>query len=309
MRVANVARSKMKVSASRKVFVAFNTVIVLALTLVFIAPYLHILAKSLNDAGDTALGGITFLPRKWTFDNMKVILIDKTTWYGFIVTVARVVIGSVIALIVTYFAAYALLRKGLRFRGIIVAYLTVPMFFGGGLIANWVWFERLGLLNNFLLYVLPCAFSFYNMAVVRTYLQTIPESLAESARLDGANELKILWSIMMPLSKPIIAVILLWNAVFYWNDWTTTLYYFTDPYLYTLQYNLQQILKEAERFQSLMQNAQQSGSIFNSDLSDSLTPEAIQSAQIIVSTLPIVLVYPFVQKYFVSGVMIGSVKE
>ena len=299
----------MRISVSRKVFVVFNILFLTLLSVVFIAPYIHILAKSLNDAADTALGQISFWPHKWTFDNMKVILVDKTTWYGFAVTVSRVVLGSLIALIVTYFAAYAFLRKGLRFRGVIIAYLTIPMFFGGGLIANWVWFERIGLTNNFLLYILPCAFSFYNMAVIRTYLQTIPASLAESARLDGASELRILFSIMLPLSKPIVAVILLWNAVFYWNDWTTTLYYFTDPSLYTLQYNLQQILKEAERFQSLMQNAQQSGAIFSSDLSESLTPDAIQSAQIIISTLPIVLVYPFVQKYFVSGVMIGSVKE
>lgn len=298
----------MKKSASRKTFIAINTVVLALLTCLFIAPYIHIFAKALNVASDTALGGIIFLPRKWTFDNMMIILIDENTWYGFVVTVARVIIGSALALLVTFFAAYAMIRKGLHFRKAIVAYLTIPMFFGGGLIANYYIYAKIGVLNTFWVYILPNAFSFYNMVVIRTYLQTIPESLRESARLDGATELTVLWKIMMPLSKPIIATILLWNAVFYWNDWTTTLYYVTDPNLYTMQYNLQQVLKETERFNSLIQNAQQSGRPFG-DLTSSLTSEAVQSAQIIVSTLPIVIVYPFVQKYFVQGVMLGSVKE
>lgn len=299
----------MKTTVSRKIFVGFNSILLVVLSLLFIAPYINILAKALNESADTALGGILFLPRKWTMDNMMVILLDDTTWSGLYVTIARVVIGSLLALLVTYFAAYALLRKGLRFRGVIVAYLTLPMFFGGGLLANIVWFRTIQVYNTFWVYILPCAFSFYNMVVVRTYLQTIPESLAESARLDGANEMQILFTIMMPLSKPIIAVVLLWNAVFYWNDWTTTLYYVgKNPDLYTLQYNLQQILTETDRFESLISNAQQSGRPFG-DLSNGLTTEAVQSAQIIISTLPIVILYPFVQRYFVQGVMIGSVKE
>lgn len=297
-----------KVSKSRKVFVVCNTLFLLLLSFLFIAPYVNILAKALNEASDTALGGVGFLPRKWTFDNMMVILIDETTWYGFAVTVSRVIFGSAIALVVTYLAAYALLRKNLRFRKFIVGFLTVPMFFGGGLIATYVIYARLHILNTFWVYILPCAFSFYNMVVIRTYLQTIPESLCESARIDGGTELQIVWRIMLPLSMPIVATIILWNAVFYWNDWTTTLYYITDPKLYTLQYNLEQILKESERASSLIQQAQQSGRPFG-DINSDMTPEAIQAAQIIVSTLPIILVYPFLQKYFVQGVTLGSVKE
>lgn len=300
-------RSKMKVSASRWVFVVCNTALMVLLSFLFIFPYLNILATALNDASDTALGGIVFWPRSWTLDNLQIVLIDKTTWTGFTISVLRVVVGSLVALLVTYMAGYAMLRKGLPGRAVIVGFLTVPMFFGGGIIANIVVYRMIGVYNTFWVYILPCAFSFYNMVVVRTYLMTIPESLPESARLDGANELQILFRIMFPLSMPIVAVILLWNAVFYWNDWSTTLYYVNRSDLYTMQFNLQMMLKKQQNIQDAIANAVATGKFGNLD--SAMTPEAIQAAQILVTTLPIVVVYPFVQKYFVQGVMIGSVKE
>ena len=303
-----VIRSKMKTSVSRKVFVVCNTILMILLSCLFIFPYVNILATALNDARNTELGGIILWPNVWTFDNLEIVLIDPTTWSGFVVSVARVVLGSLVALFVTYTSGYAMLRKGLPGRGIIVAFLTVPMFFGGGVIANIVIYRMINVYNTFWVYILPSAFSFYNMVVVRTYLMTIPESLAESARLDGANEMQILAKIMLPLSMPIVAVILLWNAVFYWNDWSTTLYYVNRSDLYTMQFNLQMMFKKAENVESMIQNASSSGKVFGS-LDSTMTSTALQSAQILISTLPIVIVYPFVQKYFVQGVMIGSVKE
>lgn len=303
-----VIRSKMKTSVSRKVFVVCNTILMILLSCLFIFPYVNILATALNDARNTELGGIILWPNVWTFDNLEIVLIDPTTWSGFVVSVARVVLGSLVALFVTYTSGYAMLRKGLPGRGIIVVFLTVPMFFGGGVIANIVIYRMINVYNTFWVYILPSAFSFYNMVVVRTYLMTIPESLAESARLDGANEMQILAKIMLPLSMPIVAVILLWNAVFYWNDWSTTLYYVNRSDLYTMQFNLQMMFKKAENVESMIQNASSSGKVFGS-LDSTMTSTALQSAQILISTLPIVIVYPFVQKYFVQGVMIGSVKE
>ena len=301
-------RHKMKTSASRKVFVTVNTILMIFFSFLFLFPYINILATALNDARDTELGGIVLWPNVWTFDNLEIVLIDPTTWSGFVISVARVVLGSLIALFVTYTSGYAMLRKGLPGRGIIVAFLTIPMFFGGGVVANIVIYRMLNVYNTFWVYILPCAFSFYNMVVVRTYLMTIPESLAESARLDGANEMQILVKIMLPLSMPIVAVILLWNAVFYWNDWSTTLYYVNRSNLYTMQYNLQMMFKKAENVENMIQNASSSGKVFGS-LDSTMTSTALQSAQILISTLPIVIVYPFVQKYFVQGVMIGGVKE
>jgi len=298
----------LKWSGQYKAFMVFNILFMVVLSFIFVAPYINVLAKALNKADDTSLGGIGFWPRKPTFSNIWMILNFEETSWGFLVTGGRVVIGSVWALIVTYFAAYAFLRKGLRGRGIIMAYLTVPMFFSGGLIPTYVLYSRIRITNSFLVYVLPTAFNFFNMAVIRTYLKLIPDSLRESARMDGASEIRILAQIMLPLSMPIVATILLWNAVFHWNDWTTTLYYIRNPKLYTLQYNLMQVLKESERIQDMINAALSSGRPIG-DISQFMTNQAVQNAQIVIATLPIIILYPFVQKYFIQGVMIGSVKE
>lgn len=138
-------------------------------------------------------------------------------------------------------------------------------------------------------------------------MQTIPVSLEESAKLDGANEFTTLYRIILPLSMPIIATISLWTAVFHWNDWTTTLYFVTKSKLFTLQYLLMQILKESEKITQMIQLAQEQG--FDAQISVKTTPEALKAAQVVVTTLPIIMVYPFLQKYFIKGVMIGAIKE
>lgn len=297
-----------KTSLSRKIFVVCNTALLILLSFGFLAPYINILAKSFNTAKDTMLGGITFFPRQFTWDNYDVVLQDPNIVSSALISVARVVCGSLFSLFLQYSVAYALLRKGLPFKKAIVMYFTIPMFIGGGLISEYIIFAKLNLYNNFLVYILPASFSFYNMVIIRTYLQGIPESLLESARLDGAGEFTILWKIMLPLSMPIVATILLWCAVAHWNDWTRTLYFIDNPNLYTLQYRLMLAQKEAESLQQMIQNAVESGRPLG-DISSDISGESIQAAQTIITTLPIVLTYPFFQRYFVSGVTMGSVKE
>ena len=187
-------------------------------------------------------------------------------------------------------------------------FFTIPMFISGGLISEYIIYAKLNLYNNFFIYILPHSFSFYNMVIIRTYLQGIPESLMESARLDGAGEFTILFRIMLPLSMPIVATILLWCAVAHWNDWTRTLYFVDNPELYTLQYRLLLAQKEAESLQQMIQNALETGRPHGTNDSD-ISGESIQAAQTIITTVPIVLTYPFFQRYFVSGVTMGSVKE
>ncbi len=297
-----------KPSAGRIVFVILNTLAVLILSFLFLAPYLNILAKSLNTGKDTMLGGLTFWPREFTWDNFNVVLLDKTTYSGLIVSALRVLIGASFALVIQFAAAYVLLQRGLPGKKFLVMLFTIPMFVSGGLVSQYIWYAKLGVYNTFFVYILPGAFSFYNLVVMRTYMNGIPDSLLESARLDGATELKILFRIMMPLCKPIIATVFLWLAVAHWNNWTDTLYFVTNRRLYTLQYNLQMGAKKAATLQEMIQNAIQSGRPLG-DVDLSTTTESIQAAQIIVATLPIVCLYPFVQKYFISGVMLGSVKE
>ena len=295
-------------TTGRKVFVVCNAIFMILLSATFLLPYVNILAKAFNSANDTMLGGLAFWPRKWTLDNFNVVLGDSKIWNGLKISVLRVVIGSAFSLIIEYMAAYALLKKDLKFKKVIILLFTIPMFVSGGLIAEYIFFPKFGIYDTFWVYILPASFSFYNMVIIRTYLQGIPSALLESARLDGASEFTILFKIMLPLSKPIVATILLWHAVGYWNDWTTTLYFVEKQELFTLQYILQQSYKETQTIQQMIANALESGRPLG-DISMDITAESIQSAQLVVTTLPIVCVYPFMQKYFMSGVMIGSVKE
>lgn len=297
-----------KPSCGRLIFLVCNTVFLVLLSFGFIAPYLNILAKSFNSAKDTMLGGVTFFPRVFTWDNYDIVLKDPNIGQSAIVSVLRVIAGSLFSLFLQYSVAYVLLRKGLPFRKAIVMFFTIPMFINGGLISEYIIYAKLNLYNSFLVYILPASFSFYNMVIIRTYLQGIPESLLESARLDGAGEFTILWRIMLPLSMPIVATILLWCAVAHWNDWTRTLYFVDNPELYTLQYRLMLAQKEAESLQQMIQNAMETGRPLGTIDSD-ISGESVQAAQTIITTVPIVLTYPFFQRYFVSGVTMGSVKE
>lgn len=297
-----------KLSLGRKIFIVCNTIFLLLCSFAFLAPYVNILAKSFNAAGDTMLGGVTFYPREFTWDNYDIVLKDPNIGQSAIISLLRVIFGSLFSLFLQYSVAYVLLRKGLPFRGAIVMFFTIPMFIGGGLIAEYIIYAKLNLYNNFLIYILPHSFSFYNMVIIRTYLQGIPESLLESARLDGAGEITILFKIMLPLSMPIVATILLWCAVAHWNDWARTLYFIDNEDLYTLQYRLLLAQKEAEELQKMIQNALETGRPLGTIKGD-VSGESIQAAQTIITTVPIVLTYPFFQRYFVSGVTMGSVKE
>lgn len=303
-----IKKQKRKVSAGRKVFVALNTIFLVLISLTFVLPYMNILGKAFNESKDTMLGGLTFWPRKWTWDNFNVVLNDTKTWSGLLVSVLRVVIGSAISLFINYSTAYVLLRKGLRFKKAIVLFMILPNYISGGLVSQYVIYAKLGVFNTFWVYVLPNAFTFYNMIIIRTYLDNVSESLRESARLDGAGEFTILFKIMLPLSMPIVATMLLWSAVGHWNDWSTTLYFIRDKSLYTLAYNLQLAVKEADILKEMIQDAIESGRPLGSIDTD-ITGESLQAAQLIFTTLPIVCLYPFFQRYFMQGIMIGGVKE
>ncbi|MBQ2741027.1 MAG: carbohydrate ABC transporter permease [Clostridia bacterium] len=297
-----------KRSLGRKIFIVCNTIFLLLCSFTFLAPYINILAKSFNAAGDTMLGGVTFYPREFTWENYDVVLKDPNIGQSAIISLLRVIFGSLFSLFLQYSVAYVLLRKGLPGRSVIVMFFTIPMFISGGLIAEYIIYAKLNLYNNFLVYILPHSFSFYNMVIIRTYLMGIPESLLESARLDGAGEITILFKIMLPLSMPIVATILLWCAVAHWNDWARTLYFIDNEDLYTLQYRLLLAKKDVQELEKMIQNALESGRPLGTIEGD-VSGESIQAAQTIITTVPIVLTYPFFQRYFVSGVTMGSVKE
>lgn len=293
-----------------KTYTLFSAVNIVFLTLLAAAttfPYLNTLAIALNDGQDSMLGGITIYPRELTFDNFEAIVKNAAMLKAFFISAGRVVIGTVLALIVQFFCAYAFANRSLTGRTPLLIYFMIPMFFSGGLIPTYLLYSKIGLLNHFLVYVLPGAFAFFNMIIIRTYLYTLPDSLQESARIDGAGEFTVLVRIIVPLCMPIIATIGLWTAVGHWNDWTTTLQFVTNPDLFVLQYKLMQLIRESDTIAALIRQAIESGDTNIQQVPT--TPEAIRAAQVIVTTIPIILVYPFLQKYFIKGVLIGSVKE
>lgn len=296
-------------SRGYKVFQVFNYTFMILVILTCLFPYLHVLAKSLNDSVDTMTGGLTIFPREVTLENYKILFKDKTIYPALNISLYSVVFGTLIALTVQFSAAYALRRKKLVGRSAILTFLIIPMFISGGLIPTYILYSKAGLINNLLVYIIPGCFSFYNMIIIRTYMNSaISDSIEESARIDGANEIIIFFRIILPLSKPILATITLWHAVGEWNNWTTTLYFITKSQFQNLQYKLMQIIRESERIAQLMQQLAMEGKDV-SDLLNTISPESLIAAQIIFTTIPIILVYPFLQKYFVQGVMIGAIKE
>lgn len=292
------------------IFQIINTLLMFLVIVVTLVPYLNVLAKSLNDGIDSMRGGITIFPRVFSLENYKVLLDDSSLYRAFFITLAKVGCFVVGSLIVQFTAGYALSRKNLWGLKAVNLYFLIPTYIGAGIIPNYILYSNMGLLNSFWVYVFPGLWSFYNVIIIRSYMSSnIPDSLIEAARIDGASEWTTFFRIVMPLCKPIVATIILWTAVNSWNEWTSTLYYIQNPDLHTLQYKLMQTLKESERITALMQEALMRGEDVESIASKmKVTTESMQSAQIIVVTIPIIIVYPFLQKYFVKGVTLGAVK-
>lgn len=296
-----------KDSLSRKIFYVCLIIFFILFMITVLFPYLNILAKALNEGADTSRGGILLWPRKPTWENFATVLRDKDIVRAFFNTVAIVILATVLRVVLQYMAAYAFVNTQFIGRQFLLYFFMVPMYFSGGLIPGYMLYGKLGLMNNFLVYIIPGCFSVYNMIVIRSYLKSIPPSLAEAAKVDGANDIFIAFRIFMPLAKPVLATVSLWCAVAAWNNWTTTLYYVNKKSLYTLQYVLMQVLKETSRIQNMINEAAMRGETL--EIVTKVTTESIQCAQIMVTTLPIVMVYPFLQKYFIKGVTLGSVKD
>ena len=298
-------RVRMKRTLSGKIFDVCNVMFMILLAAVFVYPYLNQVAISLNSGSDTLRGGITVFPREFTLMNYKVILTNSQVIRSTAVTVVSVAAKTLLVLLVNLSAAYALRKKEMPYRSGIIWFLIIPTYISAGVIPTYILFRYLHLLNSIFVYILPGMFVFYNMLIIRTFLSSIPEALEEAALLDGAGEFKILFSIILPLSMPVIATVALWTIVEQWNDWTTTLYYVTDSDNFKLQYVIMQLIKQAEQVQKMAASATAMVSTENTKP----ISESIQSAGVIFSTLPIVVMYPFLQKYFVKGVTLGGVKD
>jgi len=296
------------VSPGYRVFSFFNILFMIIVCVLVLFPYINVLAIAFNDNAQTISTGLMLFPQVPTLSNFQVLLSDATMWRSAFNTIARIVLGVSLTLFVNYTASYALSKSYLPGRKAMIFILLVPSFITAGLIPTFILYMHLGLLNSFWVYVLPTGFWFFGFILLRTYLYTIPDSLEESAKLDGANDLYIMWRIFLPLCKPILATLILFGVINHWNDWVTTLYFITNLRVNsTLAFELRRVLQEQDRMARLIQEAIIQGVLPVAQTGG--TSEGIRNAQIIVTTLPIIMFYPFVQKYFIQGMLVGSVKE
>ncbi|MBO5228260.1 MAG: carbohydrate ABC transporter permease [Lachnospiraceae bacterium] len=270
------------------------------LSLTCIIPFIHVAAKSISGKAQVLAQNVFFWPKDITFDAYKAIFSDGTLTHAMVYTIELTLIFTILGMIVCTCAAYPLSKKRLKFRSGISLFLLFSMYFSAGLIPEYLLMKNLGLLNTMWVLILPLIFSPYNTLIMKSFLQsTIPDSLEESAFLDGASNFQILGKIVLPLSKPIIATLSLFYAVGRWNAYADAKYYvFRVRALQPLQYILSNMI---------LSSGQDAISLSEGSMATN-TPEVIQAAAIMFATLPILCVYPFVQKYFVKGVMIGAVK-
>lgn len=291
---------RIKETGLRKVFVVTNTCLLALIGFCCLAPMLHVLCCSISDplalTRDQGFHIIPIFPLD--FSGYKTVLSYRNIMVGYGNTLFYVVIGTLLNLVLTTVAAYVLSRKRFAPRNKIMLFFAFTMLFNGGLIPNYMLVRNLGLLGSRLAVLLPSAFSVFNLVIMRTAFADIPDSLDESARLDGASEIRVLISIVIPVSKATISVIALFVAISFWNSWFTASIYLQDRDKWPLQMFLREILITTS------QRSLDAGARVNTVMQQTL----VKYCTIIVATVPILCVYPFVQKYFVKGVMLGSIK-
>ena len=295
-------KNRQRRSIGEKTFDTANVILIVFLVVVTAYPLLYTLFASFSDAKQllTFEGALLKPLEPMTLEGYKLVFKNKNILAGFWNSVKLVVLGTEIGVVMTMLGAFVLTRKYFKPRNLLMKLIMVTMFFNGGIIPTFFVVRDVGLYNNFWSMILPSAMTTYYLIILRTFFQTIPESLEESAILDGASDLRVLISIFLPLSLPSLAVITLYYAVDYWNGWYAALLYIRERDLYPLQMFLREVLIENDTAESA--NALQT-------VTENYTRELVKYCTIVVSTMPILVLYPFLQKYFVHGIMIGSVKE
>ena len=276
-------------------------ILMLVICFVSLYPVWYTVVISFNDSGDALRGGIYWWPRKFSLESYKTVFQDTTIIRAFAVTVLRTLIGTVTSVFFTAMVGYALSKKHIMGNKFYTILGTITMFFTGGLIPYFITLKNLGLYNNFLVYIIPSLFNFYNMIIFRSFFNELPAGLEESARLDGANDLMIFIRIVIPLSAPVIATIALFNGVGHWNDYFTGVMYINDAELQPIQTYLFRIIASASASKTVV--AMPAGVT-----AQQVSSQSVRLATMVVTTFPIMCVYPFLQKYFVKGMLIGSIK-
>lgn len=296
-------KSHKKISAGDLAFRICNGIFMILFVIVTLYPVINTLAISLNDGTDALRGGIYLVPRVFTWKNYETVLAKDNLITGAVITVARTIIGTLLALITNAILAFIVSRKNFMFSKQVSLFWVITMYVNGGLIPTFLLYKSIGLTNSFAVYVIPGMISAFNMLVIRTYMKGIPISLEESAQLDGAGYTTIFLKIISPLCKPVYATVALFVAVGQWNSWFDAMLYNRMASEYTtLQYELMKLLSSVSNQSSSAEAMKNAGE-------GSVTPTSVRAAATIITMLPIICIYPFLQKYFVTGLTLGGVKE
>ena len=297
--VPTPAARTVKDTKGYRVFSAFNAIVLVLVMLVTLYPFANIVAQSFSSEGFIAAGQVNLVPRGFNLETYRTVVSDSLFWTNYKNTVIYTVVATAIAMVLTTTFAYAISKKGLRGRGFFIGIAVFTMFFNGGLIPNYVLVTSLGMKNTIWAIVLPNAISVFNLLVMKSFFENMPKELEEAAQIDGLTTYGILWRIVLPLSKAVVSTMTLFYAVSFWNSWFAGFLYMDRAELFPVTVYLRNLIAGAET----------AGSTGGSG--DSLLQVAanIQAVTIVLTVLPILAVYPFIQRFFVSGVMLGSVKQ
>lgn len=294
-------RKKHKISKGDRIFEGIVYTILAIWTLVTIYPLIYVLSCSISPPEDVYMGRVFLFPTSFDFSSYAKVLSADMIWRGYLNTIIYVVVGTLISCALTIPAGYVLSRKDFRPRGVLMTIFMITMFFSGGMIPTFLVVKSLGLMNKMLGFILPGALSVWNVIVVRTFMSSsIAWEIQEAAKADGASDFRTFFAIVLPLSMPIVAVMVLFYAVGYWNSYFNALLYLSDQSKWPLQMVLREVLIKSD--------SSMAGGGGGSLIEQAYMAEAIKYTTIVVSTLPILFIYPFLQRYFIKGVMIGSVK-
>ncbi|MFC4598400.1 carbohydrate ABC transporter permease [Cohnella hongkongensis] len=296
----------MRLSLGDKIMQRLIYAALTALGIVMLYPFWNSLVISFNLGSDTSLGGVTLWPRAFTLENYAIVFGDQRLLNSFWISVIRTGSGTVLSLLLTALLAYGMSKKTLLFRKPYMVFFIVTMFFSGGLIPTFMLIRSLGMLNTLWVYIIPGLISVYHMIVIRTFFSALPEGLEESAKIDGCSNYGIFFRIVVPVSGPVLATIALFTAVGHWNDWFTGAIYVSKDELLPIQTLLRQIMNS-----NIMTEMSSANAIAQEHMNRNrtVTTKSLTMATMMVATIPIILTYPFLQKYFVKGVLIGSMKE
>ncbi|MCR5269205.1 MAG: carbohydrate ABC transporter permease [Lachnospiraceae bacterium] len=298
-----IYRSHRRTKAGDVIFHICNGLFMLLFCVVTLYPVLNTLAISFNDGVDAMRGGVHLIPRIFTLQNYSTVLALKNITTGAIISVLRTVLGTLFALAANALLAYIVSQKKFVYRSQLSLFWVITMYVNGGMVPIMILYKNLHLTNSFWVYVIPGMVSGFNMLVMRTYMEGLPDSLQEAAQIDGAGHMTIFLRVISPLCKPIYATVALFVAVFQWNSWFDTMLYnrMADQYT-TLQYELMKMLSAVTALKGNA-GAATSGQTVN------ITPVSVRAAATMLTMAPIVMLYPFLQRYFVTGMTIGGVKE